>query len=84
MAGPLKGLKILDFNTLLPAQFATMTLPTIGTEVLRIVSSSRPDLAPFVPLAPPGTDLYCAIAGLGRGKRCMALNLKNPCSVNRL
>ncbi len=51
MAGPLKGLKILDFTTLLPGPFATMMLADMGAEVLRIVSGSRPDLAAFVPPA---------------------------------
>ncbi len=78
MAGPLKGLKILDFTTLLPGPYATMTLADLGAEVLRIVSGSRPDLAAFLPPFLPGTNLSCATAYLGRGKRCMALNLKDP------
>ncbi len=78
MAGPLKGLNVLDFTTLLPGPYATMTLADLGADVLRIVSGSRPDLASFLPPFLPGTDLSCAIAYLGRGKRCMALNLKDP------
>jgi crotonobetainyl-CoA:carnitine CoA-transferase CaiB-like acyl-CoA transferase len=78
MAGPLRGLKILDFTTLLPGPYATMTLADLGAEVLRVVSGSRPDLASFLPPFLPGTELSCAIAYLGRGKRCMALNLKDP------
>ncbi len=78
MAGPLKRLKILDFTTLLPGPFATMMLADMGAEVLRIVSGSRPDLAAFVPPCLAGTNLSCAIATLGRGKRCMTLNLKDP------
>jgi len=78
MSGPLKGLKILDFTTLLPGPYATMTLADLGADVLRIVSGTRPDLAAFLPPFLPGTDLSCAIAYLGRGKRCMALNLKDP------
>jgi crotonobetainyl-CoA:carnitine CoA-transferase CaiB-like acyl-CoA transferase len=49
--------------------------------VLRIVSGSRPDLAAFLPPFLPGTDLSCAAAYLGRGKRCLALNLKDPRAV---
>ena len=57
MAGPLKDLKILDFTTLLPGPYATMTLADMGAEVLRIVSGSRPDLADFVPPCLPGTNI---------------------------
>jgi len=78
MAGPLKGLKILDFTTLLPGPYATMTLADLGADVLRIVSGSRPDLTSFMPPFVPGTDLSAAAAWLGRGKRCLALNLKDP------
>ncbi|MBU2227102.1 MAG: CoA transferase, partial [Proteobacteria bacterium] len=78
MAGPLKGLKILDFTTLLPGPYATMTLADLGADVLRVISGSRPDLAAFMPPFLPGTDLSCAAAYLGRGKRCVALNLKDP------
>ena len=45
MTGPLKGIKILDFTTLLPRTFATMMVADMGAEVLRIVSGSHPDLA---------------------------------------
>ncbi len=78
MAGPLKGLKILDFTTLLPGPYATMTLADLGAEVLRVVSGSRLDLVTFFPPFIPDTALSCGIAYLGRGKRCMALNLKDP------
>jgi len=78
MAGPLKGLKIIDFTTLLPGPYATMVLADLGADVLRIVSGSRPDLAEFMPPCLPGTNLSCATATLGRGKRSLALNLKDP------
>lgn len=81
MAGPLKGLKILDFTTLLPGPYATMVLADLGGEVLRIVSGSRPDLTAFMPPFLPGTNLSAAMACLGRGKRCITLNLKDPRAV---
>lgn len=77
MAGPLKGLKILDFTTLLPGPFATMTLADLGADVLKIVSASRPDLATFMPPFISGTNLSAVGAYLGRGKRCIHLNLKD-------
>lgn len=81
MAGPLKGLKILDFTTLLPGPYATMVLADLGAEVLRVVSGSRPDLTDFMPPCLPGTNISCTTAALGRGKRCVALNLKDPRAV---
>jgi alpha-methylacyl-CoA racemase len=78
MTGPLKGLKILDFTTLLPGPYATMTLADLGADVLTIVSSSRPDLTALWPPFIQGTDISAAAAMLGRGKRSMTLNLKDP------
>jgi alpha-methylacyl-CoA racemase len=78
MSGPLKGLKILDFTTLLPGPYATMILADLGADVLRVASGSRPDLSNFVPPSIPGTNISCLTATLGRGKRSMTLNLKDP------
>jgi crotonobetainyl-CoA:carnitine CoA-transferase CaiB-like acyl-CoA transferase len=82
MSGPLKGLKILDFTTLLPGPYATMTLADLGAEVLQIVSGSRPDLTAFWPPFIPGTEISAASAWLGRGKRSMTLNLKDQRAAN--
>ncbi len=38
----LKGLKVLDFSTLLPGPFATMYLADLGAEVIHIESPTRP------------------------------------------
>lgn len=77
MPGPLKGLKILDFTTLLPGPFATMTMADMGADVLQVLSGSRPDLTALWPPFIPGTKLSAASAMLGRGKRSMTLNLKD-------
>ncbi len=81
MPGPLEGLKILDFTTLLPGPYATMTLADLGADVLSVVSGSRPDLTAFLPPFLPGTDLSVASAYLGRGKRSLTLNLKDPRAI---
>lgn len=78
MPGPLAGLKVLDFTTLLPGPFATMVLSDLGADVLRIVSASRPDLVGFLPPFLPGNDVSAALAYLGRGKRCLSLNITLP------
>jgi crotonobetainyl-CoA:carnitine CoA-transferase CaiB-like acyl-CoA transferase len=76
--GALAGLKVLDFTTLLPGPYATMCLADMGADVLRIVSASRPDMGDSMPPFLPGTDVSSASAYLGRNKRCMNLNLKDP------
>ena len=87
MAGPLEGLKILDFTTLLPGPYATTLLADLGAEVLRVVSPFRPDLTNFYPPFLPGGDVSAVAAYLGRGKRSISLNLKNsaaPPVIRRL
>lgn len=81
MPGPLKSLKILDFTTLLPGPYATMMLADMGADVLRVLSDSYPDMAAFLPPFLPGCNLSCNIAYLGRGKRCLKLNLKMKSAV---
>lgn len=78
MAGSLEGIKILDFTTLLPGPYATMILSDLGADVVRVVSESRPDLVNFLPPFLPGTGVSAAVGCLGRGKRCLSLNLKDP------
>ena len=81
MPGPLHGLKILDFTTLLPGPFATLTLADLGAEVLRVTSPSRPDLNATTPPFLPGSGLAANLAYLGRNKRSLALDLKHPAGV---
>jgi len=81
MSGPLKGLKVLDFTTLLPGPYATMCLADMGADVLRVISGSRPDLTAFIPPFLPGTKIAAISAYLGRNKRCITLNLKDPRAI---
>jgi crotonobetainyl-CoA:carnitine CoA-transferase CaiB-like acyl-CoA transferase len=78
MPGALNGLKILDFTSLLPGPYATMCLADMGAEVVTIASGSRPEPGESRPPFIPGTDLSSSRAYLGRNKRCMTLNLKDP------
>jgi crotonobetainyl-CoA:carnitine CoA-transferase CaiB-like acyl-CoA transferase len=76
MPGPLAGLKVLDFSTLLPGPFATMMLADLGAEVLKVESPSRPD---NVRLAPPYDGEVSAVhMAVNRNKRAIALDLKTP------
>ena len=81
MPGALKDLKILDFTTLLPGPYATMCLADMGGDVLKIVSGSRPDIVDSSHPTVPETNLSALATQLKRGKRCMALNLKDPRAI---
>lgn len=69
MAGPLAGLKVLDFSTLLPGPYGTMMLGDMGAEVTRVVAPGREPLRGAVnPLD----------AVLARNKRSIFVDLKQP------
>ena len=73
---PLKGLKILDFSTLLPGPYATQLLADMGAEVLRIEAPKRPDLLKIMP--PMVGKVSAAHASINRNKKSLALDLKHP------
>lgn len=73
-SGPLQGLKILDFSTLLPGPYATMLLADMGADVLRVESPGRLDLVRVLP--PMDGKQSAAHSFLNRGKRSLALDLK--------
>ncbi|WP_165856711.1 CaiB/BaiF CoA transferase family protein [Marinobacter sp. JSM 1782161] len=79
MAGPLQGLRVLDFTTLLPGPYATMMLADMGAEVLRVEAPDRLDLTRVMPPHEGGTST--AHAYVNRGKASLALDLKQPDSV---
>lgn len=74
----LENIKILDFTTLLPGPYATLMLADLGADVLKISSPSKPDIVleyePFI----EGTEIAANEVWLGRNKRNIFLNLKNP------
>ncbi len=81
MSGPLKGLKVLDFSTLLPGPFATMMFADMGADVLRVESPTRPDMVRVMP--PYADDGNSAAHGfLNRSKRSIAIDLKRPEGVD--
>lgn len=77
MTGPLSGLRILDFTTMIPGPVATLYLADMGAEVLKIVSRSRPDINTQFPPFLPGDGRSANGAYLGRNKRSMFLNIKD-------
>lgn len=76
MTGPLTGTLVLDFSTLLPGPMATLILAEAGAEVIKIERPGRGDeMRTYVPRW--GTDSV-NFAMLNRGKRSIALDLKDP------
>ena len=79
MSYVLKGLKILDFSTLLPGPFATLYLADLGAEVVHIESPTRPDLLRLMP--PFANGQATSQSYLNRNKQSVALDLKDPVNI---
>ncbi len=79
MPSPLSSLKILDFSTLLPGPFASKTLADLGAEVLRVETSSRPEITRSTKA---NEKVFInAHSSLNRSKHSIGLNLKHPEAV---
>jgi crotonobetainyl-CoA:carnitine CoA-transferase CaiB-like acyl-CoA transferase len=73
---PLKDVLVLDFSTLLPGPMATLLLAEAGAEVIKIERpGSGEEMRGYVPRW--GADSV-NFAMLNRGKKSVALDLKNP------
>ena len=73
---PLQGVLVLDFSTLLPGPMATLLLAEAGAEVVKIERpGSGEEMRGYVPRW--GADSV-NFAMLNRGKKSVALDLKNP------
>jgi alpha-methylacyl-CoA racemase len=70
--GPLSGLKVIEMPAIGPAPFCGMLLADLGADVLRIDRTGDVDLG--LPVEPK-YEL------LGRGKRSLALDLKDPQAI---
>jgi crotonobetainyl-CoA:carnitine CoA-transferase CaiB-like acyl-CoA transferase len=69
MPGPLAGLRVLDFSTLLPGPYGTMMLADMGAEVTRVVAPSREILRGI------GNPLDSVLT---RNKRSIFVDMKSP------
>lgn len=80
---PLQGIRVLDFSTLLPGPMATLILAEAGAEVIKVERPGKgEDMRWFTPAwAPDGGSNF---ALLNRGKRSLAIDLKEPGAVDRL
>lgn len=76
---PLQGVRVLDFSTLLPGPLASLILAEAGAEVIKV---ERPGTGEDMRAYPPQLDgTGGGFAMLNRGKRAIALDLRDPASV---
>ncbi|MDP2409770.1 MAG: CaiB/BaiF CoA-transferase family protein [Pseudolabrys sp.] len=79
---PLDGITVLDFSTLLPGPMATLLLAEAGAEVIKIERPGRgEEMRSYRPAW--GADSV-NFALLNRGKKSLALDLKDPADRARL
>jgi crotonobetainyl-CoA:carnitine CoA-transferase CaiB-like acyl-CoA transferase len=79
---PLAGIRVLDFSTLLPGPLATLLLAEAGAEVIKIERPGAGDeMRGYEPKF--GADSV-NFALLNRGKRSIAIDLKQPGALERL
>ena len=75
MAGPLKGIRVLDLTRILAGPYATMILRDLGAEVVKIeqpgVGDEARDFGPFK------NDFSLYFMSVNRGKKSVTLNLKS-------
>jgi alpha-methylacyl-CoA racemase len=79
--GPLAGVRVLDFSTLLPGPLATLMLAEAGAEVIKI---ERPDGEDMRRFEPKWGEESVSFAMLNRGKKSVAADLKNPTARQRI
>lgn len=76
MAGPLSGIKVLDFTWALAGPYGVMVLADLGADVLKIETpkqnESRRGMGPYV------HDVSTYFFSVNRGKRSLMLDLKAP------
>ena len=78
---PLKGIKVIDFTTLLPGPLATLMLADAGAEVIKIEKEGGEDLRKEKPFKDNESILF---AMLNRGKKSIEINLKNKSALNKI
>ncbi|WP_218566703.1 CaiB/BaiF CoA transferase family protein [Vallicoccus soli] len=74
--GPLAGLLVADFSRILAGPYATMLLADLGAEVVKVESPAGDDTRTWQPPVRDGVSTY--YLGVNRGKRSVALDLKDP------
>ena len=75
-SGPLAGLLVADFSRILAGPYATMLLADLGADVIKVEGPGGDDTRTWQPPVRDGVSTY--YLGVNRGKRSVALDLKDP------
>ena len=75
-SGPLAGLLVADFSRILAGPYATMLLADLGADVVKVEGPNGDDTRTWQPPVRDGVSTY--YLGVNRGKRSIALDLKDP------
>ncbi len=79
--GPLAGIRVLDFTTLLPGPMATLLLAEAGAEVIKVEHPDGENMRRFKPSWGKESVMF---AMLNRGKKSVAADLKRPHARDRV
>lgn len=74
-SGPLEGLNVVDFSSMISGGFATMTLADFGADVVKIEHPEYTDPLRDWPPMEDGVSLWWK--SIGRNKQCITLDLKS-------
>jgi crotonobetainyl-CoA:carnitine CoA-transferase CaiB-like acyl-CoA transferase len=78
----LEGIRVLDFSTLVPGPLATLVLAEAGAEVIKVErENGGDDMRHYEPKLGEASGSF---ALLNRGKRSIAVDLKDPSTIGRL
>ncbi|HEY1574403.1 MAG TPA: CoA transferase [Pseudonocardiaceae bacterium] len=75
-AAPLSGLLVADFSRVLAGPYATMLLADLGATVIKVEGPQGDETRTWMPPVRDGVSTY--YLGINRGKRSIALDLKDP------
>ncbi|OGO50340.1 MAG: hypothetical protein A2148_06670 [Chloroflexi bacterium RBG_16_68_14] len=75
MAGPLAGVRILEFTEIIAGPFAGMLLSDMGAEIIKVEPPEGEPWRLFAQFVPTESRTYIS---LNRGKRSLALDLARP------
>lgn len=78
LAGPLQGIRVIDFTAVIAGPYCTRMLADLGAEVIKLESPEGDNMRARQPMK-DGQSLY--FGGLNCGKQCIAIDLKHPRSA---